>query len=100
MVDLDLSDLPFILEESHQLLDFVVVFWDIFDKDAIFSFSLRTSLLIIHFVVVLRIVHRCLRIRMTGRRWREIHFTFRAWRWWGRNEIFPSKQQRSGKDRL
>lgn len=75
MVDLDLSDLPFILEESHQFLDLVVVLWDILDEYAIFSFSLRTRLLV-HLVAALRVVHRHFGICMTGGwwgRWREIH---------------------------
>lgn len=103
MVDLDLSDLPFILEKSHQLLDLVVVLWDILDKYAIFSFSLGTRLLLVHLVAALRIVHGHFGICVIdGRwgRWCEVHFALGTWRWWRRDEVLSSEEERCCEDRL
>jgi hypothetical protein len=103
VVDLNLSDLSFILEKSHQFLDLVVVLWDILDEYTIFSFSLRTMLLLfVHLIVALRVIHWHFGVCVIGGwgRWREIHFTFRTWRWWRRNEVLASEKQRSRKDSL
>ena len=70
MIDLYLSDLALVLEESHQFVYFVVVFRNVLYVYAVFSLSLLSCwLFVIVFVVVLR--RRtciCLRHRMND--WR------------------------------
>lgn len=95
MVDLDFPHLAFILEESHEFVDFVVVLWDVLHVYAVFSLPFLSGWLLVVFVIVLR--------RRTGvwfrrliddRRLRDwiIHgFALRRRRWRRRNEGLASE---------
>ena len=54
MIDLNFPHLALILEESHEFVYFVVVFWDVFHVYAVFSLPFLPSWLLIISVIVLR----------------------------------------------
>ena len=70
MIDLYLSDLALVLEESHQFVYFVVVFRNVLYVYAVFSLSLLSCWL---FVIVLVVVLRrrtCIWLRHRMNDWR------------------------------
>lgn len=103
MIDLYLSDLALVLEESHQFVYFVVVFRNVLYVYAVFSLSLLSCWL---FVIVLVVVLRrrtCIWLRHRMNDWRLRNGIIHGFAFWGRrrrwrDEGLASKEQRGSED--